>query len=266
MNESPSPSTSPTTLPTQQQTNNTTAVKNNGKNNGYRNSGPKGKGGAIGDIAGLDPFVTAEENKTLRLGLSYKKVRNRVRAKVITTVKTGQSDVRKIFEGISDAEIAVKDPTVPMSFDGPEKPKTSDKIRYQEQVKQVSARRDIFNDNLSLTWDIIWAQCSLNMRNLIVVDDGFDSALEKVNVDWLLQAIQRHMITFMSTSYIASSVVNGERELLSCFQGQKSLGEFRERFMETVEVVTFNNGNIAISKALRMPKSVKVRARTRRNS
>ena len=88
------------------------------------------------------------------------------------------------------------------------------------------------------------------MRNLLVVDDGFDSALEKVNVDWLLQAIQRHMITFMSTSYIASSVVNGERELLSCFQGQKSLGEFRERFMETVEAVTFNNGNIAISKAL----------------
>ena len=83
-----------------------------------------------------------------------------------------------------------------------------------------------------------------------MVDDGFDIALEKVNVDWLLQAIQRHMITFMSTSYIASSVVNGERELLSCFQGQKSLGEFRERFMETVEAVTFNNGNIAISKAL----------------
>ena len=28
------------------------------------------------------------------------------------------------------------------------------------------------------------------------------------------------------------------------------MGEFRERFMETVEAVTFNNGNIAISKAL----------------
>ena len=75
--------------------------------------GSKGKGGAIGDIAGLDPFVTTEENKTLRLGLSYKKVRNRVRAKVITTVKTGQSDVRKIFEGVSNAEVAVKDPTIP---------------------------------------------------------------------------------------------------------------------------------------------------------
>ena len=57
-----------------------------------------------------------------------------------------------------------------------------------------------------------------------MVDDGFDIAIEKVNVDWLLKAIQKHMITFMSTSYIASSVVNGERELLSCFQGEKSLG------------------------------------------
>ena len=83
-----------------------------------------------------------------------------------------------------------------------------------------------------------------------MVDDGFDIAIEKVNVDWLLKAIQKHMITFMSTSYIASSVVNGERELLSCFQGQKSLGEFRERFMETIEAVTFSNGNIAISQAL----------------
>ena len=208
MNESPSPTTFPTAFPAQQQTNNTTNVKNNGTNKSNRSSGSKGKGGAIGDIVGLDPFVTAEENKTLRLGLSYKKVRNRVRVKVITTVKTGQSDVRKIFVGVSDAEIAVKDPTVPESFDGPGRPKASDKINYQEQVKQVSARREIFvrarreifTDNLSLTWDIIWAQCSLNMKNLLVVDNGFDNALEKVNVNWLLRAIQKHMITFMSTS------------------------------------------------------------------
>ena len=121
---SPTATSEPSNPTVSPRTNGNPRNRNHGRFRNGNNAHPKG------DVHGLEdsPLVTAEENKTLRL--SYKTVRNRIRAKVVTSVKQGHSDIRKLFKGVMDENVAIKDPEAPVHI-GPVN--EYDKLKYVER-------------------------------------------------------------------------------------------------------------------------------------
>ena len=147
-------------------------------NGNKRNQPNKHLKGDVSEL-GTHVFPTSDENPH-RL-YSYAETERNVRGLSSRTIKSGHGDLRKMWEkGISDPILAIPMPEEPESF-VVGNPSPVERIQYTEQCKQVAIRRQVFLNNLSLTWDLIWGQCTLNMRNAIIVDQDFDEALEKAN-------------------------------------------------------------------------------------
>ena len=124
---------------------------------------------------------------------------------------------------------AIPGPTVPESLLG-ESPNVVDRQTYTEQLKMVNSRREDFNNNLSLTWDLIWGQCTLHMRNKLMMDEGFDDALETANCVWLLKKTRHYMYSCLAEVYQVMGVLQAEKDLINLKQGRKSLSEYSEQF------------------------------------
>jgi hypothetical protein len=218
------------------------------KSNNY-NRGRYGVKKLVGDIVELEDsvFVTAEENKDRKY--SHRNTKRRIKSLITQTLKGGHNDFRKMWDGVKDPEVAIPDPEIPASL-LIDDPTTADEIRYTAQSKNNEVRRENFLNNLSLSWDIIWGQCSLNMRNKLMVDEDFDTALEQADCVWLLKKTRHNSLSFLTEKYDVASVLEGERELISVKQGGRSLAEYRDHFKETFEAVEYSNGQIGVAPAL----------------
>ena len=149
-------------------------------------------------------------------------------------IRKGQNDVRKMWDGEADTMSAILAPTITKSLLG-ESPNVVDRLTYTEQLKMVNSRREDFNKNLSLTWDLIWGQCTLHMRNKLMMDDGFEGTLESENCVWLLKKTRHYMYSCLAEMYQVMGVFQVEKDLINLKQGRKSLSEYSERFKEAAE-------------------------------
>ena len=83
-----------------------------------------------------------------------------------------------------------------------------------------------------------------------MMDEGFDSALEQANCVWLLKKTRHNSLSFLTEKYDVASILEGERELISIKQGNRTLAEYHDHFKETFEAVEYSNGRIGVAPAL----------------
>ena len=196
---------------------------------------------------GGNVLCTSDENRGRYL--SHKDVIRMLKGQSSRFIRKGHNDFRKMWDGESDPTTAIPGPTVPESLLG-ESPNVVDRLTYTEELKMVNSRREDFNNNLSLTWDLIWGQCTLHMRNKLMMDEGFDDALETANCVWLLKKTRHYMYSCLSEMYQVMGVLQAEKDLINLKQGRRSLSEYAEQFKEAAETTEYSNGSIGNSETL----------------
>ena len=150
---------------------------NNGQRRHQQSKLPK----LSGDLEAMGGNVLCTSDENCGCYLSHKDVIRILKGQSSRFIRKGHNDFRKMWDGEADPMTAIPGPTVPESLLG-ESPNVVDRLTYTEQLKMVNSRRENFNNNLSLTWDLIWGQCTLHMRNKLMMDEGFDDALETANL------------------------------------------------------------------------------------
>ena len=203
----------------------------------------------VGDLESMGGHVycTAEENKGRYL--SHKDITRMLKGQASRHIRKGQSDFRKMWDGEADAENAIPDPDIPDSL-LTNTPSTIDRLAYSEKTKMVLSRREDFNNNLSLAWDLIWGQCTLKLRNKLVLDEGFQGALEDADCVWLLRKTRHYMYFSLTESYEVMGIVQSEKDLFNFKQGRRTLHEYAEAFKEVAETAEYSNGSIGVCESL----------------
>jgi hypothetical protein len=111
------------------------------------------------------------------------------------------------------------------------------KFAWKEDYKAMRARKDIYKDNESIGWALVYDQCMPELMNKLEGTSGYDSAKKDDVVEFLIM-IRGYCCQFDSLYDEYLSIVGAIKILLYYFQKPiQSNSDYHEDFMAMVEVI-----------------------------
>ena len=176
----------------------------------------------------------------------YIKTKNEIIEYVSKTFEYGTDIKKALMTGVKP-KITLPDAPKRYNSSGDEDPdgrmNETERFVWEEKVKTCLKREERLNVNLCKTYDLVWGQCSDNMREKIKSLKNFSTIELNQDVLQLLEEIRVINFKFEDQRYLFSSVYFANKRFYNYRQSaDDSNNEYKEKFDNFVKVVESYGG------------------------
>ena len=145
----------------------------------------------------------------------------------------------------------ISEPTIEKPDDPGPNPTETDKLIWQEEVKEYVKRNRTLKGNLANVHAVIWSQSSEAMRSKVKALVEYEQRAKANDCTWMLQQIKATTMQFDAKRNPFLSLLDARARFLSCKQEQhQSADEYLERLKGFADTIEYHGGTIAESHTL----------------